>query len=113
MIKGQAQLTASVNDGNNIFEMRDFFALPTFANYNSCNVLWKEYGGVCICKKMSGQFTSYVPDLEKEVLTEENAVRSLVKLYLELMQDATDPANLAVGFEKGQEIDQNLLNLAV
>lgn len=101
MIKGQTQLVESVNDGNNIFETRDFFALPTFPIYNNCNSLWKEYGEVCICKKMSGQFASYVPALESEVLAEENKVRGTVKTYLEIMQGSTDPANLAVGFEAG------------
>ena len=50
---------------------------------------------------MSGQFASYVPDLESEVLAEENQVRGTVKTYLEIMQGSTDPANLAVGFEAG------------
>ena len=101
MVKGQTQLAESVNDGNNIFSTRDFFALTTFPLYNNCNNLWKEYAEVCICKKMSGQFTSYVPALESEVLAEENKVRGTVKTYLEIMQGSTAPANLAVGFEAG------------
>ena len=67
VIEGKTKLTASIEDGNNIFEAQQFFEeVPArFSKlYNNCDQIWKDNADICICPLIDQLFTAENSALE-------------------------------------------------